>query len=70
MRDIKVTVKGVQNLLAGLKTNKAIGPDLLPTRILKDHADVIAPVFAMLFQTSQCQRIGNVQTLLQFSKRG
>ena len=52
MRDITVTVKGVQNLLAGLKTNKAIGPDLLPTRILRDYADVIAPVFAMLFQKS------------------
>ena len=52
MRDITVTVKGIQNLLAGLKTNKSIGPDLLPTRILKDYADVIAPVFAMLFQKS------------------
>ena len=52
MRDITVTVKCVQNLLAGLKTNKSIGPDLLPTRILKDYADVIAPVFAMLFQKS------------------
>ena len=45
-------MKGVQNLLAGLKTNTAIGPDFLPTRILKDYADVIAPVFAMLFQKS------------------
>ena len=52
MRDIIETVKGVQNLFAGLKINKAIRPDLLPTRILRDYADVIAPVFAMLLQKS------------------
>ena len=52
MRDITVTVKGVKNRLAGSKTKKAIVPDLLPTRILRDYADVIALVFTMLFQKS------------------
>ena len=50
MMDMNITTKGVLKLLTGLKTNKAIGPDLVSTRFLKDNADEIAPIFTRLFQ--------------------
>ena len=42
MPHIKVTTKGVLNLLRKLNPKKAIGPDLVPTRILRDYADDFA----------------------------
>ena len=52
MPNIKVTTKGVKNLLQKLNPKKAIGPDLVPTRILKDYAEDIAPMLQLIFQQS------------------
>lgn len=40
---------GVNKLLKELNTNKAMGPDRIPTRVLKEAADEIAPVVAFIF---------------------
>ena len=52
MMDIKFTSPGVEKLLQNLNPNKAAGPDLLPTRMLKEVAKEIAPVLAFIFQQS------------------
>ena len=52
MHDIVVTKEGVTKLLKGLNTSKALGPDELHSRVLKELAMELDPVFAHLFQQS------------------
>ena len=47
--------------LKALNPSKAPGPDLIPTAILKTHADQLAPSITKLFNTSLTQ--GKVPTL-------
>ena len=51
MHDI-VVKEGVTKLLKGLKPSKALGPDELHPRVLKELAMELGPVFAHLFQQS------------------
>ena len=48
MDEIFVTKEGVTKLLKGLNPSKALGPDELHPRVLKE----LGPVFAHLFQQS------------------
>ena len=50
--DIVVTKEGVTKLLKGLNPSKALGPDELYPRVLKELATELGPVFAHLFQQS------------------
>ena len=50
MPDIIVTSQGIENLLNGLKTHKASGPDALSATILKETSDVIAPIYMYILQ--------------------
>ena len=50
MEEIVVTKEGVTKLLKGLKPSKALGPDELHPRVLKELATELGPVFAHLFQ--------------------
>ena len=50
MEDIVVTKEGVTKLLKGLNPSKALGPDELHPRVLKELATELGPVFAHLFQ--------------------
>ena len=52
MAGIRVSVNWVKTLLQKLNARKAIGPDLVPTRLLKDFADDIAPILRVIFQQS------------------
>ncbi len=52
MPDITVTVPGVIKLMEKLNPSKAIGPDEISTRILKDHREILGPVLAKIFQKS------------------
>ena len=52
MKDIVVDEAGVRKLLLALDENKATGPDLIPSRLLKILANEIAPVLTILFQAS------------------
>lgn len=52
MTDIEFTSPGVEKLLQNLNPNKAAGPDLLPTRMLKMVAKKITQVLAFIFQQS------------------
>ena len=44
--------EGVTKLLKGLNPSKALGPDALHPRVLKELATELGPVFAHLFQKS------------------
>ena len=52
MNDIAVSKDGVIKLLKGLNPSKALGPDELHPRVLKELATELGPVFANLFQQS------------------
>ena len=56
MPDIKVGIEGVRKLLQGLNPNKAAGPDSLPSKLLKNVADQLAPALRLLFQASLNQQ--------------
>ena len=49
MNDIVVSKDVVIKLLKGLNPSKALGPDELHPRVLKELAIVFGPVFAHLF---------------------
>ena len=51
MEDV-VTKEGVTKLLKGMKPSKALGPDELHPRVLKELATELWPIFAHLFQQS------------------
>ena len=50
--NLSVTSEGVNSLLKNVDVNKAIGPDLIPSIILKRCADVLAPGLASIFNKS------------------
>ena len=52
MKEIHVSAEGVTKLLKGLNPSKALGPDELHPRVLKELASELGPVFAHLFQQS------------------
>ena len=52
MEEIVVTKEGVTKLLKGLNPSQALGPGELHTRVLKELAKEIGPIFAHLFQQS------------------
>ena len=52
MDDITITEEGVFKLLKNLDTSKAVGPDEITARMLKESAKEIAPVLTSLFQQS------------------
>ena len=52
MKDIAVSKDRVITLLKGLNPSKALGPDELHPRVLKELATELGPVFAHLFQQS------------------
>jgi hypothetical protein len=58
LSDIAIGVDEVANCLHGLDTSKASGPDGLPSRLLKECAQQIAPSLCTLFNHSlQCGRM-------------
>ena len=48
----EVSVNGVIKLLKKLNPHKATGPDSIPARLLKELADCLGPVLAILYQAS------------------
>ena len=52
MNDIVISKEGVIKLLKGLNPSKALGPDEIHPRVLKELATELGPVFAHLFQQS------------------
>ena len=52
LEEIHVSAEGVTKLLKRLNPSKALGPDELHPRILKELASELAPMFAHLFQQS------------------
>ena len=52
MSDIVIAKEGVIKLLKGLNPSKALGPDELHPKVLKELATELGPVFAHLFQQS------------------
>ena len=73
MEDIVVTKEGVTKLLKGLNPSKALGPDELHPRVLKELATELGPIFAHLFQQSidsgDIPKEWTLQTLVPCSRR-
>jgi len=49
MPDINITLQGIVNLLNGLKTHKAAGPDAISATLLKETSDIIVPILQIIF---------------------
>ena len=62
LTDLVIKTEGVAKLLRNLNPAKACGPDNIPSRILKECADTIAPALSCIFSRS-------VQTFLVYSRR-
>ena len=73
MDEIVVTKEGVKKLLTGLNPSKALGPDELHPRVLKELAKELGPVFAHLFQqsinTGETPRNGHLPIFVHFSRK-
>ena len=52
MSDIHISNEGVIRMMKSLNPSKALGPDELHPRVLKELAVELGPVFAHLFQQS------------------
>ena len=52
MKKLTVTKKGVKLLLDKLNPKKAIGPDQVPTFLLKEHSDIFCSILQVIFQKS------------------
>ena len=52
MKEIDITVRGIEKLLAGLNPSKATGPDGLPPRVLKELSTQLAPILTMIYKLS------------------
>ena len=55
MPDIHVTANGVEKLLRGLQIHKATGPEGISTRLLKELASELTPVFTVFYNASISQ---------------
>ena len=64
----------VRLLLKGLNPSKALGPDELHPRVLKELANELGPVFAHIFQqsldTGESPRNGFLQTFVPSIRKG
>ena len=73
MNDIAVSKDGVIKLLKGLNPSKALGPDELHPRVLKELATELGPVFAHLFQqsidTGEIPKEWSLANIWTFSRR-
>ena len=71
MDDIVISKDGVTKLLKGLHPSKALGPDELHPRVLKELATELGSVFALLFQQSLVKSQGNglLQIFVPFSRK-
>ncbi len=52
MDDIEITEPGVRKMLLGLKPHKAMGPDQVGPRVLKELAPTISPILTAIFRRS------------------
>jgi hypothetical protein len=52
MPDINISCKAIHKLLPELKIHKATGSDSISARLLREVADIIAPAFVHINQTS------------------
>lgn len=52
MADIEITESGVLKLLQHLKVHKAAGPDQIRPRVLKEMANLVAPMLTVIFKKS------------------
>ena len=74
MEDIPITTPGILTLLQNLNIHKVSGPDTISTRLLKETAEVTAPILKLIFEKSLATgevpydwRIANVR--LVYKKR-
>jgi len=61
--DLLVSVREVHDSLSSLNVGKAIGPDMIPNRVLKDFAPELAPLIMDIYNCSL--REGYVPDLLK-----
>ena len=74
MDEIVVTREGVTKLLKGLNPTKALGPNELHPRALKELAKELGPIFAHLFHSNQPIRVksprnGHLLIFVHFSRK-
>ena len=52
MENINITTPGIQTLLQNLNIHKPSGPDRISTILLKETAEVTAPILKLIFERS------------------
>ena len=69
MDEIVVTKEGVTKLLKGLNPSKALGPDKLHPRVIKELAKELGPVSARQSIRAKSPRNGHLQIFVHFSRK-
>ena len=74
MDEIDITKEGVTKLLKGLIPSKALGPDGLHPRVLKELSKELGPVFAHISSSNQSIRVkspmnGRLLIFVHFSRK-
>ena len=53
MDPFEIMEEGIRKLLSDLNPNKAAGPDKLKPQVIKELADVLAPMVALIYNASK-----------------
>ena len=74
IRNLSITLKGVQKLLEKINSSKAAGPDLIPGRMLNMFAPELAPIVHAIFtqslDTGVLPRDWSLANVAQIFKKG
>ena len=74
LKEIHVSAEGVTKLLKGLNPSKALGPDELHPRVLKELASELGSMFATSFNSLltlvKSPRNGHLQTYVLYIRKG
>jgi hypothetical protein len=53
MKNISISKKGILNLINNINPKKAVGPDNIAGKILKENADILAIIYKKSVETGQ-----------------
>jgi hypothetical protein len=60
MKNISISKKGILNLINNINPRKAVGPDNIAGKILKENADICSDILTINLEILACNLLGGV----------